>query len=214
MSKPLKTVMNVVSGSLQSDLWEHSFDKKYGENENYKIGFSSLRELLAFDKKIEGLLSSIHLKNTGERLNNIMDTSAPYSWLSVVLARAKTKLSEKGYILKFNDYNGRWEIDKQEKKYLEEMIDDVIKNLHIMYVMLVENKADDVVGINGKHYFWEKEGRMKLEINNILTDLQTLRGANKPVSTEYFQELNVIEEPEQGVGLDILLNRLIAVNGV
>ena len=52
------------------------------------------------------------------------------------------------------------------------------------------------------------------EINNILTDLQTLRGANKPVRAEYFKALNVIEEPEQGVGLDILLERLIAVNGV
>ena len=52
------------------------------------------------------------------------------------------------------------------------------------------------------------------EINNILTDLQTLRDANRHVSTEYFKEMNVIEEPEQGVGIDILLNRLIAVNGV
>ena len=52
------------------------------------------------------------------------------------------------------------------------------------------------------------------EINNILTDLQNLREANRPVSTEYFESLNVIEESEQGVGIDILLNRLIAVNGV
>ena len=29
-----------------------------------------------------------------------------------------------------------------------------------MHVMLVENKADDVEGINGKHYFWENEGHM------------------------------------------------------
>ena len=175
-SKPLKTAMNVVSGCLQSDLWKHSFDKEYGENENYKIVFSSLGDLLAFDKKIEELLSSIYLKNTGERLKNIMDTSAPDSWLSVVLARAKTKLSEKKYILKFNDYNGRWEIDEQEKKDLEGMIDDVITNLHIMYVMLVENKADDVVGINGKHYFWEKQGHMGLrtpvDIRGMLDELK------------------------------------------
>ena len=52
------------------------------------------------------------------------------------------------------------------------------------------------------------------EINNILIDLQNLRGANRPVSTEYFEAFNAIEEPEQGVGIDILLNRLIAVNGV
>lgn len=52
------------------------------------------------------------------------------------------------------------------------------------------------------------------EIKNILTDLQNLREANRPVSAEYFEALNVIEEPEQGVGIDILLERLIAVNGV
>lgn len=52
------------------------------------------------------------------------------------------------------------------------------------------------------------------EIDNILIELQDLRGANRAVSTEYFEALNAIEEPEQGVGLDILLNRLIAVNGV
>ena len=52
------------------------------------------------------------------------------------------------------------------------------------------------------------------EINNILTDLQNLREANRPVSTEYFEALNAIEELEQGVGIDILLERLIAVNGV
>ena len=187
MSKPLKTAMNVVYACLQSDLWEHSFDVRYGENENYKIGFSSEGELLVFDKKIKELLSSMFLKNTGDRLRYILDASAPDSWLSVVLARAKTKLSEKIYILKFNDYNGRWEIDEQEKKDLEGMIDDVITNLHIMYVMLVENKADDVVGINGKHYFWEKQGNLELRT-----------------------ALNAIEEPEQGFGIDILLKRLIA----
>ena len=55
---------------------------------------------------------------------------------------------------------------------------------------------------------------IEYEINIILTDLQTLRGANKSVSAEYFKEIHAIEEPEQGVGIDILLERLIAVNGV
>ena len=158
-SKPLKTAMNVVSGCLQSDLWKHNFDSRYEENGNNKIYFSSLEELLTFESNIEKLLSSIFLKNTGDRLKYIMDASAPDSWLSVVLARAKKKLSGKTYILKFNDYS-RWEIDEQEKKDLEGMIDGVITNLHIMYVMLAVNKADDVDGINGKHYFWEKQGHM------------------------------------------------------
>lgn len=59
MSKPLTDTMNVVSGCLQSDLWEHSFDKEYGENANYNIGFSSLGELIAFDKKMSNLLMKL-----------------------------------------------------------------------------------------------------------------------------------------------------------
>ena len=168
MSKPLKTAMNEVSDCLQSDLWMHSFDKEYGENANYNIAFSSLGDLMAFNKNIDHLLSSMYLKNTGDRLSYIMDASAPDSWLSVVLARAKANLSNKRYIRKFNDYNGKWELDEQAKQDLEEMIDDMITNLHTMYVMLVENKADDVVGLNGKHYEWQQQGHM----SNLLMKLK------------------------------------------
>ena len=113
-----------------------------------------------FENKIEELLSSMYLKNTGDRLRCILDASAPDSWLSVVLARAKTNLSTTTYIRKFNDYNGKWELSKEETEELEKMIGDIISNLQIMYEMLVVNKADSVVGLNGKHYEWQQEGHM------------------------------------------------------
>ena len=78
----------------------------------------------------------------------------------------------------------------------------------------IEVKLGDTLQQCTKFVEDEDLKHIESEINNILTDLQNLREANRPVSTEYFQALNVIEEPEQGVGLDILLERLIAVNGV
>ena len=131
MSKPLKTAISVVDGWLYSDLWQHNFGSRYAESENYMHYFSSIEDLLAFEKKIEVLSSSIYLRNTGEHLQNIMDASAPDSWLSVVLARAKQTLSGTIGVRKLNDYNGNWEFDEQEKKDLKEMIDDVITNLNI-----------------------------------------------------------------------------------
>jgi hypothetical protein len=160
MSKPLQTTLSVVSSCLQSDLWQHTFDSRFMENANYQLFFKSEDEVLKFEGKIQDLLSSMWLKNTGARLRFIMDTSAPDSWLSVVLTHAKTELLETTYIRKYNDYNDRWELDQQERIDLQEMIDEIIKNLATMYVMLVVNKAEGEDGLQGKHHVWLQEGRM------------------------------------------------------